>query len=241
MIVRKRSLLLVVPAFILALCSFGCTLVPKVPIASYTPPAELSVPSGMALRPVAFNKVIVDIGRSDVIGAKYTGYSQDMTAKCNLREPVKLEWNHSQNQMGLREHDGLARAFYSALERKGYPVVWNSEVIFDPQRDRTLAELSVSARIYRLTTNVCHHYSGWDHQPLHVTEAETDIYVEWFVYDEALSKDVLTVKTRGYVPPGEAVPNGDWQSIADAFSVAARELANSPEFLKVVEDKDSGG
>lgn len=172
------------------------------------------------VKPVAITKVVAKIRRGTEVGQLQGG------AFCVAQS--KINWN-SGGAVNFSSEE-LVDVFRDELEVNGWPVVGSTDDLFSGY-DVTGAELLIAARISDLSANVCMPMIGFGNFN---KKGSMNMTVDWQVYNPARREIIGEIQTRGSYIQKAAVPAGDYELMANSFSVAINNLLANKEFQDVV-------
>jgi serine protease Do len=219
----------------------ACNSTPRMDIPAVEPLPLLEITQRVERQPLfALDKVVANIKRGTTVLHFPSGNSEGMpSAYCNYRytSPATVEWGSGGTSVLGNWSTELGEVFYQSLSAKGLNVAGNPADLFRRSKSAGSAEYLVGARITEMRGNVCHMHSWWDGRPLNEYHAEIYIEVEWTVFSSVTQREVLVLKTKGYVRPIQGKRGSVVVAFHDAFGSAAENLLASRQFVEIVDNK----
>lgn len=177
------------------------------------------------MKPVAITKVVAKIRRGTVVGQAQVGLL--------CVSQGQIHWN-SGGTINLSSEE-LVDVFSEELELNGWPVAGSTDDLFSGY-DVSGAELLIGAKISKIEANICMPNSGFGNFS---KKGSLRMDVEWQVYNPARREIIGEINTSGSHKITQAIPTGEYELMASAFSVAINNLLASDEFLSLVQRVDS--
>ena len=192
------------------------TKITQVPVSN-----PIQVQTQQKKKPIMFKRIIVKVKRGEEIGTLHAGWLEVAQQK--------LYWRKG-GYMNITDEDFTQR-FREELESANYEVVGNPDALFDDPTEWK-AELLVAGLVNELKINSYYPNAGFGN--FTTSRGEAYLKVEWQVFSRLDRKVVLTFTTEGSTKQNKSSQNGADDALADAFSVAVRNMLGNAEFHDLV-------
>jgi len=171
---------------------------------------------------------------SSLAQGSLVGISKSEITRCfGLRPYQDALYNWSDFLLSKHEKS-FNKSFYDAAKQSGLDVVGDPRELFAEQSDRSRATFSVAADITYVRFDICDHMHWFLEYRLGKMSGNAEMHVDWHVYDKLQRKVIHKESTRGRFAQGEEPAEGAMTFVLGAFSDAARALAASESFRRVV-------
>jgi serine protease Do len=197
---------------------------PSRPQELFSPPTAL-----MESEPIEFAKVQYAIPRGTRIGVAKFEYLR--CAGRGFFGDIELIFDEGR---AVEKDEQFVQAFFDSARDAGLDVAGDPARLFDSREDRLRAVFSVAAEIVRANITACDHTHWWSGRRLDELSGEAEVDVLWHVYDKLKRQVVHNERTSGKGSLSQRPGNEAEVLVVEAFRDAARQLALSPTFRKVV-------
>jgi hypothetical protein len=215
--------------YLLIIALSACATTPRPSVEKPSTSNAAEIDSVNPLGQVYFKEVDMGLSEGEIIGLYGGGTSKKGSGHlCNWDGQGEIRWGTGAFSLGNMEND-FRDYFREAVTSRGLTVVRDPVAAVQTEDQVKPTLFAVSATIVEIDANICRLYHWRDGSPLHQSNGELSMAVQWTIYLYPTGQRIKSIQTRGQAESIEERQSGAKLLLLEAFSDAAKRFAYSSE------------
>jgi hypothetical protein len=215
--------------YLLIVMLSACATTPRPSVEKPSTSDATETDSANPLGQVYFKGVDIGLSEGEIVGLYRGGTSKKGSGHlCNWNGQGEIRWGKGAFSLENMEND-FRDYFREAVTSGGLTVVRDPVSQFQTEDQVNPTLFAVSATIVEIDADICRLYHWRDGSPLHQSNGELSMAVQWGISLSPIGQRIKSIQTRGYAESIEERQSGAKLLLLEAFADAATRFANLSE------------